>query len=194
MEKMSHTERIENAIACKSVDRTAYQNLDGGLIGQWISDEFQIGDMYLRPEWAMDKIIEAGKKMGGDTAPVYFYGPIMAMDFTGVYYKTPGRELPADTCFEAIETNPMKDECLDFILENGVQAYIDKYVVPNWPEWAYEEGEKGGALAGLYAESAWHRARTGTPCPSATTVDRCFIRFREVTSNILKICENIRIR
>ncbi len=152
MEKLTHIQRIENAIACKSVDRTAYQNLDGGLIGKWICDEFQVGDMYLRPEWAMDKIIEAGKKMGGDTAPVYFYGPIMAMDFTGVYYKTPGKELPSDTCFEAIETNPLKDECIDFILENGVQAYIDKYVVPNWPEWAFEEGEKGGMLAETYAQ------------------------------------------
>ena len=119
MEKMTHKQRIMNAIACERVDRTAYNNFDGGLLGRWADPEFCPGDMYLRPEWAMDKIIEAGKKMGGDTAPVYFYGPIMAMDFTGVYYKTPGRELPADTCFEAIETNPMKD-CINQIREAGL--------------------------------------------------------------------------
>lgn len=149
----THVERVENAIACKPSDRTCYMNLDGGLIGRWYDPEFTPGDMYTRPEWAMDTIIAAGKKMGGDIAPNYMYGPIMGMDFTGIYYKTPGKELEMNSGFQAVETNPMADDStLDFILENGVQAYIDKYVVPNWPDWALEEGKKGGMYAGIYAE------------------------------------------
>ena len=153
MEQFTHSQRVLNAIACKPSDRTCYANLDGGLIGRWHDPTFLPGDMYTRPEWAMDTIIEAARKMGGDTCANYIYGPIMAMDYTGIYYKTPGRELVMDTCFQAIETNPLdEDERIDFILENGVQAYIDKFVVPNWPEWAFDEGEKGGMYAGMYAE------------------------------------------
>lgn len=149
----THIERVENAIACKPSDRSCYINLDGGLIGHWYDKEFQPGDMYRRPEWAMDMIIRAAKKMGGDVAANYLYGPVMSMDFSGIYYETPGRELDMNSSFAAVETNPMKDDAtMDFILQHGVQEYMDTYVVPNWPEWAVTEGEKGGMYAGMYAE------------------------------------------
>lgn len=166
MTTFTHTQRVQNAILCKESDRTCYQNLDGALIGRWYDPSFQPGDLYTRPEWAMDTIVAAGVKMGGDLVPNYIYAPMMAMDFTGIYYQTPGKDLPANVCFQAIETNPMaKDETVDFILENGVQAYIDTYVIPNWPEWAIPEGERGGMLAGIYAEKCATSGEDWFPMP-----------------------------
>jgi|GEM_PF-5276865 len=149
---MTHIERFENAIACKPVDRTTYVNFDGGLIGKWISDEFLPGDMYTRPEWALDTIIEAGQKMGGDTLPAYIYGPMMSADYTGIVYRTPGLELPPEEVFQVIEADPLDDAGIDFILENGIQEWEDKYVIPNWPEEAGPATDRGIELSMIYAQ------------------------------------------
>ncbi len=162
METMTHVERFENAVACKPVDRTCYVNFDGGLIGKYANPEFRPGDLYTRPSWAIEQIIAGAKKMGGDTVPPYLYGPMMALDPTGSYYKTPGRELPPDDICQAFETNPLKDEHLDYILENGVQAWEDEFVVPNYPEWTYEEFDKGLAISAEYGEK-WREATADDP-------------------------------
>ncbi|MGI6032238.1 MAG: uroporphyrinogen decarboxylase family protein [Coriobacteriales bacterium] len=158
MDTMTHAERMANATACKPVDRTAYINFASELLGKYGNEEFTAGDMYTRPEWAIDQVLKGAKRMGGDTIPSYVYGPLFESDPTGTYYLTPGKDLPADETFQAIETNPLKEEHIDFILENGVQAWMDKYVVPNFPDWAEEGAEEGGRIAGLMEQKA---AETG---------------------------------
>ena len=158
MDTMTHVERIERAIACKPVDRTAYINFCAELLGRYGNEEFCTGDMYTRPEWAIDQAIKGGLKMGGDTVPSYVYGPLFGADFTGTYYLTPGKDLPVTDTFQAIETNPLKEEHIDFILENGVQAWFEQFVMPGWPDWAEEGSIKGGEIAGMMAMKA---AETG---------------------------------
>lgn len=158
MDTMTHVERIENAIACKPVDRTAYINFPAELLGCYANEEFCAGDMYTRPEWAIEQAIKGALMMKGDTVPTYVYGPLFGADITGTYYLTPGKDLPATDTFQAIETNPMKDDHVDFILDNGVQAWFDQHVVPNWPEWSEEGSIKGGEVAEMLAIKA---AETG---------------------------------
>ena len=145
MEKMTHKQRIMNAIACERVDRTAYNNFDGGLLGRWADPEFCPGDMYLRPEWAMDKVIEGSLKMGGDTMPNLQYSPLMCIDLTGIYYLTPGKEIGSDMCPQAVEPDNMKPEHYDYILENGPEAWFKEFVEPGWEKFM-PDFEKGLAV------------------------------------------------
>lgn len=158
MDTLTHAERIERAMACKPVDRTSYINFPVELLGRYINEEFCTGDMYTRPEWAIEQAIQGALKMGGDTVPSYTYGPLFGADITGTYYLTPGKDLPANDTFQAIETSPMEEEHIDFILENGIQAWFEQYVVPRWPEWAEEGLVKGGEVAEMMAVKA---AETG---------------------------------
>ena len=162
MDTMSHIERFEAAVACKPHDRACYNNFEGGLLGRYGNPEFQPGDMYTRPSWAIDQIIAGAKKMGGDTAPTYMYAPMLTMNYTGTYYLTPGRELPPDSICQAIETNPFKDDHYDFIFEHGVKAWIDKYVVPNWPDYTFDEFQKGVAISMEYMKK-WMAATAEDP-------------------------------
>jgi uroporphyrinogen-III decarboxylase len=152
METMTHSQRIQRAIACKPVDRTAYTNFSTQMLGRYANPEFCTGDMYTRPEWAIEQAIKGAQQMGGETIPSYTYGPLFAADITGTYYLTPGKDLPATDTFHAIETNPMQDEHIEFILKNGVQAWFDQYVMPAWPDWAEEGAAKGGEIAALMAQ------------------------------------------
>lgn len=140
---MTAVERYTAAIKCEPVDRTVYANPDAGLLGKVGDPTYTPGDQYLRPEWAMDKIIEGAIKYDGDTMPNFmYYAGLFMKDPSGVYYLTPGKNIDKEMGPMAEETNPMKPEDYDFIIENGIQSWVDTFVAPKWkPEYDEEEAK-----------------------------------------------------
>ncbi len=152
-EEMTHEERYLAAVKCEPVDRTAYDTPDAGLIGKLGDPTYTPGDQYLRPEWAMDQIIKGAQKYGGDTIPNFmYYAGLFMKDPSGITYLTPGKDIDKELGPMAEESNPMKVEHYDFIIENGVQAWVDKYVKPTWTAEYDNEEAKGFELLDIFAK------------------------------------------
>lgn len=152
-ESMTSIERYTAAIRCEKVDRTVYATPDAGLLGKYADSEYTPGDQYLRPEWAMDKIIEAAIKFGGDSMPnYYYYAGLFMKDPAGITYRTPGKDIEKELGPMADECNPMEAEHYDFIIENGMQAWVDRFVVPNWKPEYDEEEARGFELMEVFGE------------------------------------------
>lgn len=153
VKSMTAVERYTSAVRCEPVDRTVYANPDAGLLGKVADPDYTPGDQYLRPEWAMEKIIEGAIKYDGDTMPNFmYYAGLFMKDPAGIYYLTPGKDIDKKLGAMAEEINPMKPEHYDFIIENGMQAWVDGFVVPNWKPEYDEEEAKAFELLGLFAE------------------------------------------
>lgn len=153
VKKMTPVERYMAAVRCESVDRTPYDTPDALLIGKYADESYTPGDQYLRPEWAMDKIIEGAIKYGGDTMPNYnYYAGIFMKDASGITYLTPGKDIDKNLGPMAEESNPMTAEHYDFIIKNGMQAWVDAVVAPTWTKEYDEEEARAFELMEIFAQ------------------------------------------
>lgn len=124
-----YKERFLKAVHYEMPDRTPFAGHDT-IVGKIGDPSYEQGDNYLRPEWAMDQLIAGAKKLDPDFMPMYEYsaGANFLMP-EGSRFLMPGRDCPRESGPQVVEHNYMTDPALyDFILENGWQAFQEKYV------------------------------------------------------------------
>lgn len=152
-ERTMYEQRFVKAARCEQPDQTPFI-VDAYIAARYANPEYAIGDNYLRPEWAMDQILEGAKKLGCTNLPGFDYYPGMNLMFNdGTRYVTPGKESPREAPPQVIEKNLMDSpDYYDFILENGWQAYLDQYVDIHKTEEDAAEADRSMELYGIYAE------------------------------------------
>ena len=120
--------RIKKAIACEPVDRVPviYQGMAfsarymGKTLAQYVSDPYAPQDVTIA---AMERL---GSVDGINSAGVQ--GKMNAGQMGLQRRKMPGRELPDDTIWQVIETEVMKVEDYDTVIEKGWNAFVAEAV------------------------------------------------------------------
>jgi hypothetical protein len=147
--KQQHIDRIRKAVRYEPSDRTAFCVQGGVILGKYADPSFQPGDIVVRPEWAMDRVIEGAIKIDADDIRQfeYPYGVIMG---SGSRIKVPGKQLPMESYWQIDEVNFMKPEHYDYILEHGYEDYEKKFIDPCYDPDYPDEVKKHFELSAIF--------------------------------------------
>jgi uroporphyrinogen decarboxylase len=163
--KQQHIDRIRKAVRYEPSDRTALAVQGGVLLGKYADPSFTPGDIMVRPEWAMDRMIEGAIKIDADEIRPFEY-PYATIMGGGARIKVPGKDLPMESYWQIDEVNFMKAEHYDYIIEHGYADYEKKFIDPCYDPDYPEEVEKFFRLAGVFEEKL---EQTSLPPPMMHT-------------------------
>jgi uroporphyrinogen decarboxylase len=163
--KQQHIDRILNAVRSEPSDRTALSVHGAVLLGRYADPSFLPGDIQMRPEWAMDRVIEGAIKIDADDIRPFEY-PVSIIIGTGSRVKVPGKQLPMESYWQIDEVNFMKSEHYDYILEHGYEDYDKKFIEPGYDPDYFEELDKFFILNDLFFQKL---ESTSVPAPMTHT-------------------------
>jgi uroporphyrinogen decarboxylase len=163
--KQQHTDRVLKAVRYEPSDRTPLSVLGGVLLGKYADPSFLPGDMQVRPEWAMDRIIEGAIKIDADDIFPFQY-PVSVIIGTGSRLKVPGKQLPMESYWQVEEVNFMKPEHYDYIIEHGFEDYNKKFIEPGYDPDYFEEVDRFFVLNDMFNKKL---EQTSVPPPMGHT-------------------------
>ncbi len=148
-----HEKRFMSAVSYEKADKTCTPLLASAVAMARFADEsIKPGDFYHDPARAIEMQVAGMKKFDADTDDITFCPLGANVNANASRTMVPGRDVPDDHQAEVVENNIMKPEDYDFILDNGWQEYIDKFIAPHYTEQDRKDLEKSGEIYEIYAE------------------------------------------